>query len=80
MGRALFTLAHRAMAGHDERRLRHHRRRTGLRTAVGWNFGGHLHNEQLVAAMQQVRLPTGEVPGWCCSTLAIHQQTQGTGW
>ncbi|RMI31683.1 DUF3556 domain-containing protein [Nocardia stercoris] len=53
-GKALFTLAHRAMAGRNEddyvlvdgERL--------VSTVLGWNFGdGHMSNEQLVAALRQ---------------------------
>ena len=53
-GRALFTLAHRAMAGHDEDDYTITDGERICSTAIGWNFGdGHMHNEQLIAAMQQ---------------------------
>lgn len=53
-GKALFTLAHRAMAGHDEKDYVLTDGERICSTALGWNFGdGHLHNEQLIAALQQ---------------------------
>ncbi|QKT06350.1 DUF3556 domain-containing protein [Gordonia sp. X0973] len=53
-GRAMFTLAHRAMAGRDEADyvLTDGERITS--TAIGWNFGdGHMCNEQLIEALQE---------------------------
>lgn len=53
-GKALFTLAHRAMAGYDEDGYSVTDGERICSMAVGWNFGdGHLHNEQLIAAMQR---------------------------
>ena len=68
-GRAMFTLAHRAMAGHDEDEYVLTDGERICSTAIGWNFGdGHMHNEQLIAALQErCRFEPGEV-GCCCST------------
>ncbi len=53
-GKALFTLAHRAMAGHDEDDYSVTDGERICSMAIGWNFGdGHMHNEQLIAAMQK---------------------------
>jgi len=53
-GRAMFTLAHRAMAGQNEDDYVLTDGERICSTAIGWNFGdGHMHNEQLIAAMQQ---------------------------
>jgi hypothetical protein len=77
-GRALFTLAHRAMAGHDEDDyvLTDGERITS--TAIGWNFGdGHFSNEQLVAALQKrCHFEPGEVRIVMLDAQPIHRQTQ----
>jgi hypothetical protein len=53
-GKALFTLAHRAMAGQNEDDYTITDGERICSTAIGWNFGdGHMHNEQLIAAMQE---------------------------
>jgi hypothetical protein len=53
-GKALFTLAHRAMAGQNEDDYAITDGERICSTAIGWNFGdGHMHNEQLIAAMQE---------------------------
>lgn len=53
-GKALFTLAHRAMAGRNEDDYTVTDGERICSTALGWNFGdGHMHNEQLIAALQQ---------------------------
>lgn len=53
-GRALFTLAHRAMAGHPEDAYNLCEGEQVCSMLVGWNFGdGHMHNECLIEAMQQ---------------------------
>jgi hypothetical protein len=77
-GRALFTLAHRVMAGHneDDYVLTDGERVTS--TAVGWNFGdGHFSNEQLVAALQKrCHFEPGEVRVVMLDAQPIHRQTQ----
>ena len=47
-------------------------------TAIGWNFGdGHMHNEQLIAAMQQrCGFAPGEVRVVLLDAQPIHKQTQ----
>lgn len=64
-GRALFTLAHRAMAdqNEDDFVLTDGERITS--TAIGWNFGdGHFSNEQLIAALhKRCRFEPGRC-GW----------------
>lgn len=77
-GRAMFTLAHRAMADGDES---HYILLDGERicsTAIGWNFGdGHLHNEQLIAALQKrCNFEPGEVRVVLIDAQPIHQQRQ----
>ncbi|NUS44800.1 MAG: DUF3556 family protein [Mycobacteriaceae bacterium] len=77
-GRALFTLAHRAMpAGkQDDYAITDGERMCS--TALGWNFGdGHLHNEQLIAALQQrCSFEPGEVRVILLDAQPIHRQTQ----
>jgi hypothetical protein len=77
-GRALFTLAHRAMAGQneDDYVLTDGERVTS--TAIGWNFGdGHFSNEQLVAALQKrCHFEPGEVRVVMLDAQPIHRQTQ----
>ena len=77
-GRALFTLAHRAMAGQneDDYVLTDGERITS--TAIGWNFGdGHFSNEQLVAALQKrCHFEPGEVRVVMLDAQPIHRQTQ----
>ncbi|ACC42736.1 conserved hypothetical membrane protein [Mycobacterium marinum M] len=77
-GRALFTLAHRAMAGQDEDDYVITDGERICSTAVGWNFGdGHMHNEQLIAAMQQrCNFEPGEVRIVLLDAQPIHKQTQ----
>ena len=77
-GRALFTLAHRAMAGHDEDDYVITDGERICSTAIGWNFGdGHMHNEQLIEAMQQrCRFEPGEVRIVLLDAQPIHRQTQ----
>ncbi|ORW08962.1 DUF3556 domain-containing protein [Mycobacterium kyorinense] len=77
-GRALFTLAHRAMAGHNEDDYVITDGERICSTAIGWNFGdGHMHNEQLIAAMQErCGFEPGEVRVVLLDAQPIHRQTQ----
>ena len=77
-GRALFTLAHRAMAGQNEDDYVITDGERICSTAIGWNFGdGHMHNEQLIAAMQQrCHFEPGEVRVVLLDAQPIHKQTQ----
>ena len=77
-GRALFTLAHRAMAGQNEDDYVITDGERICSTAIGWNFGdGHMHNEQLIAAMQQrCGFLPGEVRVVLLDAQPIHKQTQ----
>jgi hypothetical protein len=77
-GRAMFTLAHRAMAGHDESDYMLTDGERICSTAIGWNFGdGHMHNEQLIAALQErCHFEPGEVRIVLIDAQPIHRQTQ----
>jgi hypothetical protein len=77
-GRALFTLAHRAMAGHDEDDYVLTDGERLCSTAIGWNFGdGHFSNEQLVAALhKRCHFEPGEVRVVMLDAQPIHKQTQ----
>jgi hypothetical protein len=77
-GRAMFALAHRAMAGHDEKGYVLTDGERICSTAVGWNFGdGHMHNEQLIEAMQRrCRFEPGEVRVVLIDAQPIHRQRQ----
>ncbi len=81
-GKALFTLAHRAMAyRNDDTHEDAYSVTDGERIcsmAIGWNFGdGHLHNEQLIAALQRrCRFEPGEVRVVILDAQPIHRQTQ----
>ena len=77
-GKALFTLAHRAMAGQDEDAYSVTDGERICSMANGWNFGdGHMHNEQLIAALQRrCRFEPGEVRVVILDAQPIHRQTQ----
>ena len=77
-GRAMFTLAHRLMAGHDEAEYVLTDGERICSTAIGWNFGdGHMHNEQLIAALQKrCRFEPGEVRVLLLDAQPIHKQRQ----
>ena len=77
-GRALFTLAHRAMAGQDEAEYVLTDGERIVSTAIGWNFGdGHMSNEQLVAALQsRCGFEPGEVRIVMLDAQPIHRQRQ----
>lgn len=77
-GRAMFTLAHRAMTGHDEADYVLTDGERLCSTAIGWNFGdGHMHNEQLIAALQRrCGFEPGEVRVLLIDAQPIHRQRQ----
>lgn len=77
-GRAMFTLAHRAMAGHNEDDYVLTDGERICSTAIGWNFGdGHMHNEQLIAALQKrCNFEPGEVRVVLIDGQPIHRQRQ----
>ncbi|OBK22505.1 DUF3556 domain-containing protein [Mycobacterium asiaticum] len=77
-GRALFTLAHRAMAGYDEDDYNLCEGEMLCAMAVGWNFGdGHMHNECLIEALQQrCGFEPGEVRVVILDAQPIHVQRQ----
>lgn len=77
-GRAMFSLAHRAMAdGKEDDYLLLDGERI-CSTALGWNFGdGHMHNEQLIAALQKrCQFEPGEVRVVLIDAQPIHRQRQ----
>ncbi|MBW0020147.1 MAG: DUF3556 domain-containing protein [Mycobacterium sp.] len=77
-GRALFTLAHRAMAGYDEDDYNLCEGEVLCAMVLGWNFGdGHLHNECLIEALQQrCRFEPGDVRVVILDAQPIQKQTQ----
>jgi hypothetical protein len=77
-GRAMFALAHRAMAGQNEDDYVLTDGERICSTAIGWNFGdGHMHNEQLIAAMQKrCHFEPGEVRVVLIDGQPIHRQRQ----
>jgi len=77
-GRAMFTLAHRAMAGQNEDDYVLTDGERICSTAIGWNFGdGHMHNEQLIEALhERCHFEPGEVRIVLIDAQPIHRQTQ----
>ncbi len=77
-GKALLTLVHRALAGYNEDDYIITEGERLCSTAVGWNFGdGHMHNEQLIAAMQErCHFEPGEVRVILLDAQPIHKQRQ----
>ena len=77
-GRALFTLAHRAMVGQNEDDYTLTDGERLVSTAIGWNFGdGHMSNEQLVAALhKRCHFEPGEVRIVMLDAQPIHRQAQ----
>jgi hypothetical protein len=81
-GRALFTLAHRAMAyrngdgNEDAYSVTDGERIASM--ALGWNFGdGHMHNEQLIGALQRrCHFEPGEVRVVLLDAQPLHRTTQ----
>ena len=77
-GRAMFTLAHRAMADGDEADYLLLDGERICSTALGWNFGdGHMHDEQLIEALQRrCHFEPGEVRVVLIDAQPIHKQRQ----
>ena len=77
-GRAMFTLAHRAMAGQNEDDYVLTDGERICSTAIGWNFGdGHMHSEQLIEALQErCHFEPGEVRIVLIDAQPIHKQRQ----
>ncbi|WP_026343305.1 DUF3556 domain-containing protein [Nocardia sp. BMG111209] len=75
-GRALNTLIERAVDNLDDYAVRDGETVAGH--AVGWNFGeGHLHNEQLLAALQRrCAFEPGDVRVVILEAQSIHRQRQ----
>ena len=77
-GRALFTLAHRAMADQNEDDYVLTDGERICSTAIGWNFGdGHFSNEQLIDALhKRCHFDAGEVRVVMLDAQPIHKQSQ----
>ena len=77
-GRALFTLANRAIPAGRESDYTIVDGERICSTAVGWNFGdGHMHNEQLITALQErCHFEPGELRIILLDAQPIHRQTQ----
>ena len=76
--RAMFTLAHRALAGLDQSEYILIDGERICSTALGWNFGdGHMHHEQLIDALQKrCHFEPGEVRVVLIDAQPIHHRTQ----
>jgi Transmembrane protein of unknown function (DUF3556) len=77
-GRALYTLVHRALAGHHEDDYNLCEGENLCSMVLGWNFGdGHMHNECLIEALQQrCDFEPGEVRVVILDAQPIHIQAQ----
>ncbi|HEX9831542.1 MAG TPA: DUF3556 domain-containing protein, partial [Mycobacterium sp.] len=77
-GKALLTLVHHALAGRNQDEYVITEGERLCSTAVGWNFGdGHMHNEQLITAMQQrCHFDPGEVRVILLDAQPFHRQRQ----
>ncbi len=77
-GRALLTLAHRAMAGYDEDDYNLCEGEVLCSMVLGWNFGdGHMHNECLIEALQQrCGFAPGDVRVVILDAQPIHRRRQ----
>src|ERR1700760_3194987 len=77
-GRALYTLAHRALAGYDEDDYNLCEGENLCAMVLGWNFGdGHMHNECLIDALQQrCGFEPGDVRVVILDAQPIHIQRQ----
>ena len=76
-GKALLTLVHNALAGRNEDEYVITEGERLCSTAVGWNFGdGHMHNEQLIAAMQE-RCDSNRMR--CASSCSTRNRSIGSG-
>ncbi|CAM2910767.1 hypothetical protein BST27_10415 [Mycobacterium intermedium] len=77
-GRALFTLVHRALAGHNEDDYNLCEGEVLCSMVLGWNFGdGHMHNECLIEALQErCHFQPGDVRVIILDAQPIHKQVQ----
>ena len=77
-GKALLTLVHNALAGRNQDEYVITEGERLCSTAVGWNFGdGHMHNEQLINAMQErCHFEPGEVRVILLDAQPFHRQRQ----
>ena len=81
-GRALYTLVHQALAGHDEDDYNLCEGENLCAMVLGWNFGdGHMHNECLIEALQeQCRFEPGEVRVVVSTRCPFTGNGRSTGW
>lgn len=77
-GKALFALIRRVTVGHREADYSITDGERICSMAIGWNFGdGHMHNEQLIAALQErCHFEPGEVRVILLDAQPIHRQRQ----